>query len=281
MDPGSLEEEEFIQNIFDCLCVFLQHPENQKMFSQAEGTQLMLILWKKKKKLWNYGAMKVIDYALSKNRKNCEEFVKVLGLKRLFSAFMKQKKNLSKAGQNNEEAEGGEHQLNIILSLFRNLEAISAQRLLHKFSEKECEKIDRLIEVRNENEDKLVLFEQQQQAEENQMDEENLYLERLDAGMYVMQLVDIILAYACSGYQMGSDANGGKTEENSKKLEEELGEISKKRLLQIFNQNEQTVDSLVSNLEIYLKNLDPEEVKQDPRSVREMQVIIHFINTLK
>lgn len=101
-DPEILEEEEMVQNLFNCLCASLQLRSNQELFRQAEGLELMLIMIKydllivqfiiincRQKKICRKPALKVVDFALTGNAENCEHFVNALGLKTLFAAFMK------------------------------------------------------------------------------------------------------------------------------------------------------------------------------------------------
>ena len=40
------DESEFVSNVFDCLASSLLVPENQQLFTKAEGVELMLILIK-------------------------------------------------------------------------------------------------------------------------------------------------------------------------------------------------------------------------------------------
>lgn len=86
-DPKTVDEEEMVENLFDCLCCLLMPLENKEKFVNAEGVELMVIIMNQKK--FCYGsAIKALDYALTNYPPACERFVDVLGLKTAFPAFM-------------------------------------------------------------------------------------------------------------------------------------------------------------------------------------------------
>jgi hypothetical protein len=100
-------------------------------------------------------SIKVLDHALATEAGTdaCVRFVEALGLKTLFSAFMRgsdssQRKKSSRGATS--AAEDEEHILGVLVSLFSNLDSDSAPRirLLAKFVEDEYEKVDRLLELR-------------------------------------------------------------------------------------------------------------------------------------
>ena len=62
-DPGTAEELELMENLFDCLCSLLLHAPNRELFLRGEGLQLMNLMLREKKESRN-GALKVLDHAL-------------------------------------------------------------------------------------------------------------------------------------------------------------------------------------------------------------------------
>jgi hypothetical protein len=61
-DPSNSEETEFVENLFDILCVVLHdHPTNQKLFAEHDGIQLMLTMIKRYTYAKN-AAFKALDY---------------------------------------------------------------------------------------------------------------------------------------------------------------------------------------------------------------------------
>uniref|UniRef100_A0A7N0UXI7 Beta-catenin-like protein 1 N-terminal domain-containing protein n=1 Tax=Kalanchoe fedtschenkoi TaxID=63787 RepID=A0A7N0UXI7_KALFE len=146
-DPKSSDEEEMVENLFDCLCCLLMPLENKERFVIAEGVELMIIIMKQKKLAYG-SAIRAMDFAMTKYPPACERFVDVLGLKTIFAAFMGKiplsKKNKKERYQ--EELE--ERILSLIASLFSGiLRGSRRDRILSKFVESEYEKIDRLMEL--------------------------------------------------------------------------------------------------------------------------------------
>lgn len=68
-------------------------------------------------------------------------------------------------------------------------------RLLAKFVENDYEKIDRLLEIREELETRIAKGVDPILAQE--MDEDELYLEKLDNGLFALQLADYVTAWVC------------------------------------------------------------------------------------
>ncbi|OWM64354.1 hypothetical protein CDL15_Pgr020320 [Punica granatum] len=178
-DPKTSDEEEMLENLFDCLCCLLMPLENKERFVKAEGVELMIIIMKQKKSAYG-SAVRALDFAMTKYPPACERFVDVLGLKTAFAAFMgKASKSVfhfstfhlresplakfsskylvvhlvpiplnkrNKRERYQEELE--ERIVSLVASLFDGISRGSRrERLLSKFVENECEKIDRLMEL--------------------------------------------------------------------------------------------------------------------------------------
>ncbi|SCV72575.1 BQ2448_4112 [Microbotryum intermedium] len=193
-DPSGADETEFMENIFDVLCSSLSEPAVKRAFMQGEGIELMCLMLKEKK-LSKTRAIKTLDHALQgfAGMELCVEFVEALGLKVLFTAFMG--KGASKKASGQLTHESTEHLLSILSSLLTSLASDSPQRLrlLSKFVEADYEKLDRLIELREETEARVNAGEADDEFGE--MDEDELYLEKLERGLFSLQLIDNILAW--------------------------------------------------------------------------------------
>ncbi|PRP73525.1 beta-catenin-like protein 1-like isoform 2 [Planoprotostelium fungivorum] len=192
-NPKDGTEEEVVENLFDALCSCLQEGTSRDLFMEAEGIELMLIMVKNKK-FCRRPAIKVLNYTLTDNKANCNYFVDKLGLKTIFSAFMKKGSKKAKKGEDNAE---DEHIVCCIVNLFRNLDDQSLERLHGKFTENNCEKVERLLELHEKYTEKLSKAEEELRAEmeEEEVDEEELYLKRLDAGLFTLQMIDTVIAY--------------------------------------------------------------------------------------
>ncbi|GAV61715.1 DUF1716 domain-containing protein [Cephalotus follicularis] len=195
-DPKTLDEEEMLENLFDCLCCLLMPLENKERFVKAEGVELMIIIMKQKKSAYG-SAIRALDFAMTNYPPACERFVDVLGLKTAFAAFMGKipvgKKNKKERYQEDLE----ERIVSLIASLFGGiLRGTRRERLLSKFVENECEKIDRLMELymRYANRVKAETERLNQlELDDLEMDDEERYNRRLESGLYTLQLITVIL----------------------------------------------------------------------------------------
>ncbi|KAF5960732.1 hypothetical protein HYC85_001941 [Camellia sinensis] len=209
-DPKTQDEEEMVENLFDCLCCLLMPLENKERFVTAEGVELMIIVMNSKKSCYG-SAIRALDFAMTNYPPACERFVDVMGLKTAFPAFMEV--NLGDGSQNlvleipinkknkkkgyKEELE--ERLVSLIASLFGGiLRGSRRERLFSKFVENECEKIDRLMElymrysnrVKSETERLNEL-----ELDDLEMDEDEKYNRRLESGLYTLQLIAVILGH--------------------------------------------------------------------------------------
>lgn len=208
-DPKSSDEEEMVENLFDCLCCLLMPLENKERFLKAEGVELMIIIMKQKKSAYG-SAIRALDFAMTKYTPACERFVDVLGLKTVFAAFMGKipmsKKNKKERFQ--EELE--ERIISLIASLFGGiLRGSRRERLLSKFVENECEKIDRLMELYTRYSDRVKAETERMdelKLDDLEMDEEEKYNRKLESGLYTLQLIAVILSHIWSSEHSGMRA---------------------------------------------------------------------------
>ena len=205
-DPQSLDEIEMMENLFDCLCSALMHTPNRERFLKGEGLQLMILMLKEKN-MSRRSALKVLNHAMCNTEgvENCAKFIEVYGLRSLFPTFMKPPKASKKASAYEQEYE--EHIASIIASLFRNVQGPLRDRIISKFLENDYEKVDRLMELHFKYKRKVTLVDEEVRREkrlnpgvETEERETEVYLRRLDAGLFTLQLVDYVMAelYLCS-----------------------------------------------------------------------------------
>lgn len=194
-DPAKgTEEEEFVENIFDCLTCTLDATHGKSKFVEAEGIELCLIMLRDGK-MSRPRALRLLDHALagSDGGACCQKLVEAAGLKPIFSLLLKKLDN-----------QMTEHLLGILSSMLRSLPADSAERirLLAKFVEKDYEKLTRLMQIRRDYASKLaptdqvIAEERTQLSPETQEDRADAWFSRrLDAGLFSLQTVDVILAW--------------------------------------------------------------------------------------
>jgi beta-catenin-like protein 1 len=235
-DPSSAEEQELMENLFDVLCALLLYPPNRDLFLKAEGLQLMNLMLREKKASRN-GALKVLNHALSgpEGKENCVKFVDVLGLRTIFPLFMKTPKKQKRKGVSIEQHE--EHVISIVASLLKNCRGSQKQRILTKFTESDHEKVERLMELHFKYVDQVTITEERLRAAPEEMDEDELYLERISGGLYALQLVDYIIVDVC--------ANGSQS--------------VKQRVHQILNQRKASVQNIRNIIREYAGTLGDED----------------------
>lgn len=150
-----------------------------------------------------------------------------------------------------------EHIIGILASLVRNLPLESGHRLrvVRKFVEEDYAKLERLLDLREGYEARVQAVNEKiaRENEEQELDEEEIKeeeplraLQRLDAGLYCMQLIDLILAHLCAEnldleVEEESKTNGGSSNEES---ESEI----KVRARTLLNRRGQSLDDIKDNL---------------------------------
>ncbi|XP_071512891.1 beta-catenin-like protein 1 isoform X1 [Panulirus ornatus] len=198
-DPSAIEEVEMMENLFDTLCSCLMLVANRDLFLRGEGLQLMNLMLREKK-LSRNGALRVLDHALAgpEGADNCNKFVEILGLRTIFPLFMKTPGKHGKKGLTKDQHE--EHVISIITSLLRNCRPNQRTRLINKFTENDHEKVDRLLELHFKYLEKVLAtnYALEEQAKAENLDEDDLYLRRLDGGLFTLQLVDYIMLDVCA-----------------------------------------------------------------------------------
>ncbi|XP_041859547.1 beta-catenin-like protein 1 [Melanotaenia boesemani] len=201
-NPNTAEEQEMMENLFDGLCSCLMLPSNRDRFLKGEGLQLMNLMLREKK-MSRTSALKVLDHGMigPEGADNCHKFVDILGLRTIFPLFMKTPKKMKKTGTSEKEHE--EHVCSIIASMLRNLKSQQRTRLLNKFTENDCEKVDRLMELHFRYLEAVQQADKRIEGEKHEMVrrgeilddsmEDEFYLRRLDAGLFVLQLICYIM----------------------------------------------------------------------------------------
>jgi beta-catenin-like protein 1 len=244
------DEEEYMENMFNCLSSIVEEPVGKAKFLEAEGVELCLLLVRDGKTSKSR-SLKVLDHACGyaedapagdaqtngtsskepaadESAPNsamavCEKLVESRGLKPLFSTFMKTKKH---------DPEQTEHILGIFASLLRSLPGNSDARfrLLAKFLEKEYEKITKLVALRRDYASRVAAFDAKladrkrglSKEEKDELELENVAT-RLSEGLYCLERVDAILAW------LVAEDDGAKTAiaKALSERDESLGDIKK------------------------------------------------------
>ncbi|KAK4617478.1 Beta-catenin-like protein 1 [Fulvia fulva] len=197
-DPAKdSHEEEYVENVFDALTCVVDEAEGKAKFVAAEGVELMLIMLKEGTKNISQRALRVLDHAVGGQGTEatavCETIIQAAGLKTLFSRFMKKSDHSTV-----------EHLLGIFSALLRLLPGESAPRIrtLAKFSEKDYEKITKLLKLRTDYAAKVAAVDSVIKEERKGLDAEEVedreaewFSRRLEGGLFCLQMVSVALAW--------------------------------------------------------------------------------------
>ncbi|KAH6605581.1 hypothetical protein Trco_004734 [Trichoderma cornu-damae] len=223
-------EEEFVENLFESLTCLVDASAGRAKFLEAEGTELCLILIKESKLAKN-PSLRLLDHATggTTSAEICQRIVDAGGLKTTFTLFNKTQ---------DQRLIGP--LLSVFASMLRFLPADSAERirLLAKFVEKDYEKTARLVKLRRDYTTRIKAAEEEHRQESaNPGDAEGdreiqLLSRRMDAGLFNLQLVDVILAWLVAedgGAKQKIKRLLAETDDDfksiQKTLEEQLGEL--------------------------------------------------------
>jgi beta-catenin-like protein 1 len=194
-DPSNdSSEQEFVENAFDALTCLVDEPSGKSKFVEAEGVELALIMLREGK-MSKDRALRLLDHAAegAHGTEVCEKIVDAQGIKTIFGMFMKRSDHTSI-----------EHFLGIFAALLRCLPGDSAPRIrvLAKFMEKDYEKIGKLIKLRRDYAAKVAAVDAQVKTQRQGMSanaraemETVWFTNRLDAGLYCLQTIDVVLAW--------------------------------------------------------------------------------------
>ncbi|KAL2841487.1 Catenin-beta-like protein [Aspergillus pseudodeflectus] len=188
------DEEEYAENLFDCLTCLVDDDAGKEKFLEGEGIELAQIMLKEGK-FSKVRALRVLDHALGGigGAPSCERLIEVAGLRTIFGMFMRK-----------QESQVIEHLLGIFGSLLRLLPGQSPPRIrtLAKFMEKDYEKIEKLVKLRRDYASRVSPVEQAIEKERKQFTKEEQEVmeaewlsRRFDAGLFSLQLIDVILAW--------------------------------------------------------------------------------------
>ncbi|KAK1087658.1 hypothetical protein LTR48_002387 [Friedmanniomyces endolithicus] len=155
-------EEEYTENLFDALACVVDEAEGKSKFVDAEGVELALIMLKEGS-FSKLRALRLLDHACGgrSGQAVCEKLVEAAGLKTIFARI----------------------------------------RTLAKFTEKNYEKVKKLVSLREDYARRVGAVDSDLRAElalssgDGTDREDEYFSRRLDAGLYVLQTVDVILAW--------------------------------------------------------------------------------------
>lgn len=175
---------EMVENLFDCLCSLLFVSSNKSRWLELEGIELCLECIRYQK-VFRHAALRCLDFAITNGPLVGQQLIQLGGLGVVFAMFCEKSKksNFVLSSQDTE------HIISIIYFLFEYSEDKS--RLMKKFIENDYEKLKRLIVLHKKYQDKVDLAVGDTRKDSEQ---EELFLQRWEAGLYTLELIDTILA---------------------------------------------------------------------------------------
>lgn len=238
------EEEEYMENLFEALTCLVDEPEGKAKFVEAEGVELCLLMLKEGK-MSKGPALRLLDHATAGRMAGdvCQKVVEAGGLKATFTLFAK-----------TQDHRLSSHLIAIFASMLRVLPADSAERdrTLAKFVEKDYAKITKLMQLRRGYSVQVKQAEQENQTERraaSQEEAEELEVgwlsRRLDAGLFTLQTIDVILAWLVA-------EDGG----------------ARRKIKQLLAERDETFSVIEATLSEQMEGIDSDE--EDGRDTKDM-----------
>lgn len=232
-NPTVAEEEEMVENICNTLCVACTPSENRQLFLKSEGLDLIRLLIKSKLYVQR-AAAKVLSFIITNDVQASAQWLDIGGLGTLFTAFMHQSKVAKADGEKQKRKKHSvlddeEHIVSTLAALLTNFKdaiqeaqskisednvaesmALSAEsdkysayieRIVVKFAENNCEKLERLVALHGKYFERMRKIDEKLREEDDEdvarddLDEDNLYEDRLEAGLFTLQLLDYVLVF--------------------------------------------------------------------------------------
>lgn len=265
-DPVDSDEQEYLFNLFDCLAALLLNSSSARnSFSseRCEGFELFSILLKEVN-VARIRAIQIIDYVLApEDTFNLAiNFIKSGGLKVISPILMgkgtlKLLKNYPKLLLSIESDEA--HVCAIVASLFKNISIDSSAyfRLISKFVENSGEKFIKLIEFHEKYSEKLQKFDEIHGIKKEQQMEENWLLDRINAGLFILQQIDICLIILENSMKVLNLIENNS--ESLNEIESELFKIVLKESKAVFKLSETISGEVKQNVKEFINEFDQKE----------------------
>ncbi|KAI3834147.1 hypothetical protein MKW98_018197 [Papaver atlanticum] len=184
------EEFDLVQSLFDCLFCLLSPVENKERFANAGGVHLMLQIVKQEK-LHNFyygSAIAALDIALEQCPSASDKFVNdALALDIAFPASI----DAISSSITHEAVEIEGHLMSLITTLTDGTTGVEKDTLLDKFEENGY--IAWLLDLFSRY--SLRVYARMNQLRDKQLDQSELYEEKLEYGLSTLQSIAVILAY--------------------------------------------------------------------------------------
>ncbi|KAJ2909589.1 hypothetical protein GGI21_001729, partial [Coemansia aciculifera] len=230
--PEDKVEMEYLENIVDSICMMVSTSAGKSAFIEAEGVELLLVLQQQQQHVARLLSLKILDYLMSPTYSDtsksefaqskalaasiAKRYIDNRGLKHLFSILMHQGKGaVQKLYKRHSETD--ERAVSCLASLFRLTRRDSPEhwRLLAKFASTQTDAsswklyVDRVVELNIEYYERVQEvdaradsdIESDSESDADPDSEIERYTRRLDAGLFSLQMTDVILAFVAEESQ--------------------------------------------------------------------------------
>ncbi|QOY41814.1 Uncharacterized protein with Armadillo-like helical [Cryptosporidium parvum] len=197
---GGIKEKEFLHNIIDIICNLLFEEEMRKEFCDLQGLELMIKLMKEKTSM-RHLSIKVVSFAMLDKGEMNNKFIQMSGLKLIFGFLAHSSKNLINDEsyiKNRQQQDTDEHLCSIVKSLLQFSTGNDHKILISKLIEDNYSKLKNFLILRNYYSKKITQALENSQDDLLEEDENQIEIIEtlaIDAGLFIVQLIDLILVY--------------------------------------------------------------------------------------
>ncbi|OII75539.1 uncharacterized protein cubi_02060 [Cryptosporidium ubiquitum] len=196
---GGIKEKEFVHNIVDIICNSLFEEDMRKEFNDLQGLELMVKLIEEKAFMRPL-SVKILSFALIDKGEMSNKFIQISGLKLVFALLAHSSKNLTnneKYIKNRQQQDTDEHLCSIIKSLLQFSTGNDHEMLINKLIENNYLKLKNFLVLRKYYSNKITqaLESSQDLQEEDEEQIEIIETIAIDAGLFIVQLIDLIIVY--------------------------------------------------------------------------------------
>ncbi|KNE71428.1 hypothetical protein AMAG_15661 [Allomyces macrogynus ATCC 38327] len=208
-NPDDADHAEYLANAFSLLCCLLGTSKGQAAFRTAEGLELMVLMIQARQ-MARIGAMRVLNYATLPLDRTEAVNVAVHAictaqvLKCVFPVYMgADQKKMSRAFKAEYRARADEeHAVSTVVNLLRAVtmsgvdgaeerRGEAKERMLKKFAERGHEKVIQALELFVSYRERVAT------VDADQEDEDQVYLDQLEKGLFTLSQLALLLAILC------------------------------------------------------------------------------------
>ncbi|KAJ1611622.1 hypothetical protein OIY81_1635 [Cryptosporidium canis] len=193
-----VKEREFVHNIVDIICNFLFEEDFRREFCDLQGLELM-VKFMKEKVFMRPLSIKIVSFALLEKGEMNDKFVQLSGLKLIFAFIAHSSKSLVNDEEyikNRQQQDTDEHLCSIVKSLLRFCTGNDHEKLISQLCEENYLRLKQFLILRRYYSEKISdALANTEDLEDDEAQIDIIETLALDAGLFVVQLIDLITVY--------------------------------------------------------------------------------------